>query len=105
MEMYERRLATWKKKFLSKGGRFILIKSTMVNLPVYYLSIITILVNTAKKLETIQCKFLWGDDEENRKFHLVKWEEIKKPLKYGGLGTRSIVNLNVALQVVMEISE
>lgn len=98
VEMYERRLASWKRKFLSKGGRLTLIKSTMANLPKYYLSTLTIPVSIAKKLESIQCKLLWGDEEDNRKFHLVKWEEVKKPLKDGSLGIRSIVELNVALQ-------
>lgn len=29
---------------------------------------------------------------------MVKWEEIKKPFKFGGLDIRSIVELNKALQ-------
>lgn len=58
IEMFNRRLAGWKRNFLSKAGRLTLIKSILVNLPIYYLSISIILANIAKKLKNIQCKFL-----------------------------------------------
>lgn len=58
VEMFERRLAGWKRNFLSKGGRLTLIKSTLANLPIYYLSMLAIPSKVAKKLETIQCRFL-----------------------------------------------
>lgn len=62
----------------------------------YYLSLITIPVSIAIKLESIQCKFLWGDSDEHRRFHLVVWNDVKKPVKYGGLGVRSLVEINQA---------
>jgi hypothetical protein len=34
----ERRLAGWKRMYLSKGGQLTLLKSTISNLPTYYLS-------------------------------------------------------------------
>ena len=33
-ERFKRKLATWKKQYLSKGGQLTLIKSTLSNLPV-----------------------------------------------------------------------
>jgi hypothetical protein len=35
----ECRLASWKQVYLSKGGRILLIKSTLSNLPTYFLSL------------------------------------------------------------------
>lgn len=95
VKMFERRLTSWKINFLSKGDRLTLIKSPMAHLPIYYLSTFTVPVSIAKKLEVSQCKFLWNDDEENWKFQLVKWEHIKRPLKQGGLGIRSMVAYEV----------
>lgn len=60
IETFNNRLATWKKNFKSKRGRLTLIKSTLSNLPIYYLWIINIPINVAKKLEAIQCKFFMG---------------------------------------------
>lgn len=44
------------------------------------------LVKIAKTLERIQCRFLWEDEDRRRKFHLVKWEEVKKLVKMEGFG-------------------
>lgn len=38
IEKCQRRLASWKKRFLSFGGRLTLIKSVLSSLPVYYVS-------------------------------------------------------------------
>ena len=40
LEKFERKLAGWKKMYLSKGGRLMLLKSTLSNLPTYYLSLL-----------------------------------------------------------------
>lgn len=48
IDMFESRLAGWKRNFLSKGCKLTLIKSTFANLPVYYLSTLTISVSVAK---------------------------------------------------------
>lgn len=96
--MVQNRLATWKKKFLSKGGRLTLIKSTLSNLPIYYLLVLNLATKVAKKLETIQCNFLWSDvDNENKKYHLVNWKEVKKSVWDGDLGLRTLAKLNKAL--------
>jgi hypothetical protein len=44
--------------YLSKGGRVILIKSTLSNLPTYYLSLFPISVSVTKCIEKLQCNFL-----------------------------------------------
>lgn len=51
-----------------------------------------------KRLAAIQCRFLYRYEEGRRKCQLVRWEEVKKPLILGGLGLRSFVKLNQALQ-------
>ena len=47
----ERWLAGWKMLYLSKGGRLILIKSTLSNLLTYYLSLFPIPIGAANRLE------------------------------------------------------
>ena len=36
---FRRRLATWKRQYISKGGRITLIRSTLSSLPIYFLSL------------------------------------------------------------------
>lgn len=54
VEMFQRRLARWKMNYLSKSGRSTLIQSIVSNMPIYFLSILTILAKVAKKLENIK---------------------------------------------------
>lgn len=58
---FERRLARWKRNFLSKKGCLTLIKSILSNLLVYYMSLLIISVSVVRKLKAIQCIFLWDD--------------------------------------------
>lgn len=83
---------------LSKGGRLALIKSTLDNLPIYYTSLATIPKGMAKRLEVIQICILWSDTGDRRKYHLVAWSEIKKPMHVSGLGMHSMVEMNETLQ-------
>ena len=76
----ERRLASWKRLYLSKGGKVTLIESTLSNLPTY---------------------FLWSGMGDVKKTHLVKWATICTPLHSGGLAIRS----NFVWKMVMEIWE
>jgi len=53
IEKVERRLASWEKLYLSKGGRVTLIHSTLSSIPTYYLSLFPVPVSVAKKLERL----------------------------------------------------
>ena len=73
IEKMGRELTGWKKMYLSKGGRLTLIKSSLSNLPTYFLSLFRIPVSVVNRLEKLQRDFLWGGQNEEPKFHLVKW--------------------------------
>ena len=60
LEKIERKLAVWKKLYLSKGGRLTLLKGTLSSLPTYYLSLFTIPTHVANKIERLQRDFPWG---------------------------------------------
>ena len=60
LEKIERKLSGWKKMYLSKGGRLMLLKNTLSSLPTYYLSLFTIPTHVANKIERLQSDFLWG---------------------------------------------
>ena len=80
LEKMERRLVGWKQLYLSKGGRVTLIKSTLLSLPTYSLSLFHIPIDVANRIEQLQPNFLWCGMGEETKFHLVKWETVCNPL-------------------------
>ena len=97
LEKMERKLASWKKLYLSKRGRVTLIKSTLSNLPTYFLSLFPIPASVANRIARLQRDFLWGGLGDEPKFHLVNWSMVCTPLSSGGLGIRNLRTFNVAL--------
>ena len=59
-ELFRRRLAMWKRQYLSKGGRATLIRSTLSNLPIYLMSLLCLPSLVRRRLEKIQRDSLWG---------------------------------------------
>lgn len=90
----ECRLADWKRLYLSKGGRITLIKSTLPNLPTYFLSLFPILVGVANCIEKVQWDFWWGGVEDEFKCLLVNWLKICTSILSGGLGVRNLLLSN-----------
>ena len=60
LEKMERRLAGWKRLYLSKGGKVTLIKNTLSSLPMYFLLLFPIPVKMAKRMEDLQIDFFFG---------------------------------------------
>ncbi|KAK1415652.1 hypothetical protein QVD17_31437 [Tagetes erecta] len=67
VEKFRRKLSSWKARYLSFGGRLILVKSVLGSLP-------------------IKKAIPW-----------VKWDSVMAPKDLGGLGVGSIRDLNLAL--------
>ena len=53
LEKMEKKLSRWKHLYLSKGGRLSLLKSTLSSLSTYFLSLFTIPIAMAARLERI----------------------------------------------------
>nr|XP_023880741.1 uncharacterized protein LOC111993115 [Quercus suber] len=83
LERMERRLTSWKRLYLSKGGKITLIKSTLSSLPTYFLSLFPILADIAIRIERLQRNFLWGGIDESPKFRLVNWAQKEKVEEFG----------------------
>lgn len=97
LERFRQRLALWKRRYLSKGGRMVLISSTLLNLPVYMFSSRLVPVTVVEELEKIVRRFFWGSKEGKRKIHLVSYEGICLPRELGGLGFKRVREINLSL--------
>ena len=85
IEKVEKRLQSWKKAYLSRGGRLTLIRAVLESIPIYYLSLFRIPIGVAKSLEQCMRNFLWEGSEEGWKDHLIRWELVARS-KEKGLG-------------------
>ena len=75
-EIFRKRLSSWKRQYISKGGRLTLIRSSLSSLPIYFLSLFRIPKSVCSRLEKIQRDFLWGGGNLERKLHLVNWKTV-----------------------------
>ncbi|CAJ2630732.1 unnamed protein product [Trifolium pratense] len=91
------KLAGWKSRFLSFGGRLVLLKSVLTSLPVYTLSFFKAPSGTISSIESIFIKFFWGGCEDSRKISWVSWNSICLSKESGGLGVRRLREFNQAL--------
>ncbi|XP_026378866.1 uncharacterized protein LOC113273346 [Papaver somniferum] len=97
VEICKARLASWKRKTLSRAGKLTLIKSVLQSIPIYYLSLFMAPSKVIKSIEKVIRDFLWDKSTTFKKHHWVGWRNVCKSLKVGGLDIRSLKNLNKSL--------
>lgn len=91
------RINAWSSKFLSKGGKEILIKSAAQALPTYVISCFLLPQNVINKLKGAISKFWWSKKAESRGLHWLSWDKVCNSLEMGGLGFRELSEYNLAL--------
>lgn len=57
-ERMRKKLALWKRQFISKGRRITLIRSTLVSMPIYLMSLLRVLKVVRLRFDKIQRDFL-----------------------------------------------
>ncbi|KAL4313034.1 hypothetical protein GQ457_01G003880 [Hibiscus cannabinus] len=96
VEKVKCKLAGWKAKSLSFGGRITLVKSVLTNLPIYFMSIFPMPGHICSLLSRMIANFLWGSIDR-RAIHWVSWKTICLPKSCGGLGFMDFNSKNKAL--------
>ena len=77
------------------GGKLTLLKSTLSNIPTYFLSLFHIPASVATPLERLQRDFLWSGLGDSKKMH-VKWTQVCTPIQSGSLGVKNLRRFNQA---------
>lgn len=96
-ERVEQNIKGWTSRFVSMGGRKILIKAVLQAVPSYAMSFFKLSISLCHNIEQSCAKFWWNDSQGKRGFHWSKWENLCKPKSVGGLGFWSIRAFNKAL--------
>ncbi|GKV15232.1 hypothetical protein SLEP1_g26031 [Rubroshorea leprosula] len=97
IDNFSKKLAVWKVKSLSIGGRVTLLKSVLSALPIYFMSIFRIPKVVLHDLVSLQRKFLWGYTEDKSKLAWLSWEKVCRNRSEGGLGVPNLDYRNIAL--------
>ncbi|KAJ9536674.1 hypothetical protein OSB04_un000147 [Centaurea solstitialis] len=91
------RLANWKSKFLSFGGRQQLITSVLQSLQLYWMAIFVLPTTVVHEIESLIRDFLWTQGEPSRGKCKVAWNLVCRPKDCGGLGFKRLSVWNRAL--------
>ncbi|KAG7574769.1 Endonuclease/exonuclease/phosphatase superfamily [Arabidopsis suecica] len=91
------RINGWSAKFLSKGGKEVMIKSVAAALPTYVMSCFRLPKTITSKLTSAVAKFWWGSNGDSRGMHWMAWNKLCNSKSEGGLGFRNVDDFNSAL--------
>ena len=93
----QQRVAPWKRSLISKGGRLVLIKAVLSNLPTYFMSEYSIPSGVARKIERLIHGFFWDVGIVKRKIQTVDCVSLCKSKRNGGLGIGRVVDKGISL--------
>ena len=93
----QNRINGWSAKFLSKGGKEVMIKSVATALPTYVMSCYRLPKTITSKLTSAIAKFWWSSNGESRGMHWMAWDKVCYSKSEGGLGFRNVDDFNSAL--------
>jgi hypothetical protein len=97
VEKIESKLGSWQGRFLSLGGRLVLINSSLTNVPLYMLSMYKSPKCVLKKMDIFRKILLWQGGHNHKKYHLAEWNLVCSPKNMGGLGVLDLQKMNEAL--------
>jgi hypothetical protein len=93
-----RRLQPWCAKLMNRGGRMILVQTTLSAMLVHALMSLDVLPETLHAFTNVCRAFLWKGRREVHGGHcLVAWDEVTTPKSMGALGLPNLRLLNLAL--------
>ena len=84
-------------RWLSKGGKEVLIKYILLALPTYVMSSFLLPLEICENLASAIAQFWWSSNPPKRGIHWEKWEKMCAPREEVGIGFRMIHEFNLAL--------
>ena len=74
-----------------------MIQSALTGIPYFMMSFYGLPAGVEKRMDFFRARLLWQEDDQKRKYHLVKWSEVCRPKDMGGLGIQNLACMNKAL--------
>ncbi|XP_059306149.1 uncharacterized protein LOC132057525 [Lycium ferocissimum] len=80
----------WHTRFLSSGGKAVLIRHVLLALPIHMLAAVHPPKSVMNQMEKMLNKFFWGGSEEKNNYHWSSWDNMCYPYEEGGAKFRKI---------------
>lgn len=80
VDKVSRRLQGWQGRFLSPGGRLILVRHVLAAIPIYTLSAMAPPKAILRQVEKLCSNFLWARDDSNLKRVWRAWDRLTFPV-------------------------
>lgn len=94
VERVRTRLTSWTARHLSIAGRLQLVASVIHSLVNFWMSVFRLPKQCIKEIDQLCSAFVWFGPELNSNKAKVAWSHVCKPKKEGGLGLRSLEEMN-----------
>jgi hypothetical protein len=88
-ERIEKRLSSWKGKYLLVGGRLVSINLMLMSLLLFTMSFFEVPRGVLEKIDFYRSIFYWQSDDHKKKYRLAKWNIICQPRDQEGLGIQN----------------
>eukprot|EP00253_Pinus_taeda_P015495 PITA_15495 len=100
----ESKLKHWSYKCLSRAGRLVLIKSALMEIPIYWASLTWVPKGILNSIDKLCSKFLWARSKFERVTLWIAWDKIARPKEWGDwirLPQKSSKNSSVVWKAVV----
>ncbi|KAJ1704376.1 hypothetical protein LUZ63_004155 [Rhynchospora breviuscula] len=97
LDKIKSKLCGWKSQMLSHAGRMVMIKSVLMSMPVYSMSLEMLPKGVVRDINRLMAKFLWGKLDQDWHLTFISWQKVCKPIDLGGLGIKDLQNFGEAL--------
>lgn len=94
IETIRKKIGSWTNRYLSYAGRLELIGSILWSISSFWLSAFRLPKFCIREIDKICSGFLWSGCDLNPKKAKIAWEAICRPKTEGGLGLRSLQEIN-----------
>ncbi|KAJ0095449.1 hypothetical protein Patl1_15066 [Pistacia atlantica] len=99
IEKIRRKIAGWKLKLLSQGGRLTLMKHVLACMSTHLLAVLNVPMKVFSRLNSLLSTFFLGDLNGKPRMKWCAWDRICKPYKEGGLGIQNFHEVQMSLHM------
>ncbi|WVZ94091.1 hypothetical protein U9M48_040028 [Paspalum notatum var. saurae] len=93
-------LPKWKASLLNRADRLVVVRNVISAIPLHLMTALDLPKWVIKAIDKRRRGFLWsGQERANGGNCLISWENVQRPLQFGGLGILNLETMGWALRI------